>query len=334
MVDANELVSVIIPALNAAPTLHETLLSARSQSHAALEIIVVDDGSTDDTAAIAEAHARADRRVRVIRQANKGLPASRNVAIASSHGAYIAPLDADDLWRRDKIELQREALRRTGAALAYCWSAIIDLDSRIVHLDSRSEDEGDVVTALCRRNIVANGSAALVTRAAVEEVGGYDVRDELHGCEDYMFYFQIAERHPFVLVRDFLVGYRERPDGMSADFERMLTSHALCERECAERHPERKALFRANRTRLMRFMASRCYRSRDLRHAGVLVARMLREDPAGTLSNAADVALRQVGRALGARGRGQELIGTRFPVGTPRGGSFPVAPQPVRFAAD
>ncbi|MBV9526816.1 glycosyltransferase family A protein [Sphingomonas sp.] len=317
MTQVDDLVSVIIPAFNAAETLDETLRSARGQTHRNLEIIVVDDGSTDDTARIAGAHEASDPRVRLIRQQNKGLPATRNVGIDASQGAYIAPLDADDLWSADKTERQLAALRGSNAALAYCWSAIIDLDSRIVHLDSRAEADGDAVEALCSRNIVGNGSAPLITRAAVEEVGGYDTRKALHGCEDYMFYFRIAERHPYALIRDFLVGYRDRPGSMSASFDRMLSSHAACETAFAEGHPERRPLLRANRTRLTRFMASRAWRAGDVATAGRLVGQMLREDPGGTLANAADILGRKFKRVMGARGPGAELLGRRFAIGEP-----------------
>jgi glycosyltransferase involved in cell wall biosynthesis len=314
---ANDLVSVIIPAFNAAETLDETLRSARGQSHRNLEILVVDDGSSDGTASIADRHAYADPRVRLIRQENRGLPATRNIGIANSSGAYIAPLDADDLWRSDKIERQLHALNGSEAALAYCWNAIIDIDGRIVHLDSRSEEEGDVIDALCSRNIVGNGSAPLVTRAAAEEVGGYDERKGRYGCEDYIFYFRIAQRHPFALVRDFLVGYRDRPDSMSASFDRMLDAHAVCEVEFGEGHPQRQKLLRANRTRLTRFMASRSFRGGNHALAGKLVKRMVREDPLGTLVNAADVVARKVKRAAGQRGPGAELLGSQFVIGDP-----------------
>lgn len=314
---ASDLVSVIVPAYNAAATLDETLRSARSQTHRNIEIIVIDDGSTDNTSDIAQSHARADDRVQVIRQANKGLPATRNVGIANSRGAYIAPLDADDLWHPDKTKRQLDALRAADAAVAYSWNAIVDIDSRIIYLDSRSEAEGDVIRALCSRNIVGNGSNPLVTRAAADEVGGYDARDGLHGCEDYMFYFRIAERHPYALVREFLVGYRDRPDSMSASFDKMLSSHAICEAEFGEGHPERQRLLRGNRTRLTRFMASRCYRSGNMAGARKLLGQMVRDDPIGAMSNAVDVLVRKAKRAAGIHGRGAELLGTRFEIGDP-----------------
>ena len=109
------LVGVVVPAYNAAATLDETLRSVRAQTHRALEIIVVDDGSLDDTAAIARRHAAEDERVRVLCQANAGVAAARNAGWQSSRADLIAFIDADDLWAPTKIERQLQALARRCA---------------------------------------------------------------------------------------------------------------------------------------------------------------------------------------------------------------------------
>ena len=312
MTARNDLVSAIIPAFNAAATIDETLHSARGQTYPHIEIIVVDDCSADATAAIVERHRSEDPRVHLERQAaNRGPSAARNRAIALSRGAYIAPLDADDLWRADKLARQLEAFADPAVALVYSWYAIIDADSRIRFLDSRSEAEGDVVAALCERNFVGNGSAPLMTRAAVIEAGGYDER--LRGCEDYKLFFRIAERHRFALVREFLVGYRDRPDSLSSDFDVMLDAHARCEAEFGSGHPQRVAALRRNRTRLMRFMASRSYRGGEWATAARLLRRMGREDPLGTLANAVQIARKRWGRVHGNASARADLLGTRFP---------------------
>ncbi len=96
--------SIVVPAFNAAATLPETLDSLSAQSFGDFEIIVVDDGSTDGTAAVAEAHAKGDRRVRIVQQNNRGLAGARNTGIAHARGALIGFCDSDDRWMPDKLD--------------------------------------------------------------------------------------------------------------------------------------------------------------------------------------------------------------------------------------
>lgn len=99
-------VSVITPAFNAAATIGATIESVLSQTLNDWEMIVVNDGSTDDTGHIAESHAKSDSRIRVIHQENSGLSCARNAALSIAKGRYIAILDSDDLWLPRKLELQ------------------------------------------------------------------------------------------------------------------------------------------------------------------------------------------------------------------------------------
>src|SRR4051812_12704913 len=105
-----DLTSVIIPIYNAEQYIAETLLSALAQTHRNIEIIVVDDGSTDGSAAVVKLIAASDARVRLISQPNRGVAHARNCAIAEAQGEFIAPLDADDLWHPKKIERQIAAI--------------------------------------------------------------------------------------------------------------------------------------------------------------------------------------------------------------------------------
>jgi len=92
------LVSVIVPAYNAEAFIAQTLDSIISQTYQNIEILVVDDGSQDRTPEIVESFAQRDQRITLLRQANAGVAAARNLAIEKSNGEYIAPIDADDIW--------------------------------------------------------------------------------------------------------------------------------------------------------------------------------------------------------------------------------------------
>src|SRR5437764_1165613 len=103
---AEPLVSILVPAFNAEATLAETLQSALASSYANLELVLVDDGSADASAAIADRFARDDLRMRIFRQAHRGVSAALNFGLAQVRGDFVARLDADDLWHASKLAKQ------------------------------------------------------------------------------------------------------------------------------------------------------------------------------------------------------------------------------------
>jgi glycosyltransferase involved in cell wall biosynthesis len=245
------LVSVLIPAHNAARTIGETLVWAMAQSHRDLEIIVVDDGSTDATAEIVRKIARADPRIVLLQQANAGVAAARNTALARARGTYVAPLDADDLWHPDKIARQVRRLQQAGShvGLVYCWS--VDIDDASIITDRRLDldrFEGDVYAALVLTNFVGNASVPLIRKSEIEAVGGWDPelrRRQAQGCEDWQLYLRLAERTDYALEPAFLVGYRQAQQAMSRQVVSMLRSYRLVLAEARACHPDLPpALFR------------------------------------------------------------------------------------------
>src|SRR5262245_35299311 len=123
MNQSKALVSVIVPSYNASRYIRETLESVLGQTYSSFEVIVVDDGSTDETAAIVGDHSRRDSRIRLVSQSNAGVGAARNRGIAEASGEFIAPLDADDIWYPDKLQKQVASLQRHGTewGVGYCW---------------------------------------------------------------------------------------------------------------------------------------------------------------------------------------------------------------------
>lgn len=236
------LVSVLIPAYNAASTLGETLASVCGQTYRNLEIIIVDDGSSDDTAALAGRLSRNDPRIRLLRQDNAGVAAARNLALRHATGLLVAPLDADDLWHPTKIERQVRRLREApDAEVVYCWSIEIDPASRVIELRAdQDECEGDVYAALVLANFVGNSSVPLIRRDLAAAVGGWDPSlraRKAEGCEDWQFYLRLAARARFALEPAFLVGYRQSPNAMSRQLAAMRRSYNLVMQEAADRKP-------------------------------------------------------------------------------------------------
>jgi glycosyltransferase involved in cell wall biosynthesis len=242
------LVCVVVPAYNAAGTLDETLRSVRSQTHRALEIVVVDDGSLDDTGDVARRHASEDDRVRVLRQLNAGVAAARNAGWQSSQANLIAFIDADDLWAPTKIERQLQALEEAGpqVGLVYCWTARLREDGTILGYHGGVRHDGHALSTIVRSNYIGSGSNVLVRRQSLVEVGGFDTR--LHGagaqgCEDWLLSCLVAQKYHFACVPEYLVGYRFRHNGMSRNRMQMIRSHLLmCDRLLASRPDMRAAI--------------------------------------------------------------------------------------------
>lgn len=287
----------MVPMHNAAPFVARTLESIIAQSHADLEIVVVDDGSTDDSADIVRRFAADEPRVRLLAKENGGVAAARNYGAAATTASYIAFCDADDLWTSDKIERQLAcfAAGDDRIGLVYSWFARIDADDLILGYESASIEEGDVLSAICTRNLIGNGSSVLIRRHVFDQVGGYDtkLRDlNAEGCEDYDLYARVAARWDYGLVRDFLVGYRITDGNMSSNLSRMVRSRTICANRLISRHPDRASLIRYGHRRYMRWALRRALASDNKRAAVAIAGTMLRVEPLGNLLDLPSILLR------------------------------------------
>jgi len=274
------LVSVVIPTYNAEAHLSATLVSVINQTYGHLEILVVDDGSSDRSAEIVRDFMARDPRVSLLQQPNAGVAQARNYGIRMAGGSLIAPLDADDLWGPTKIE--RQVARFLEAddrlALVYTWSHNVDEDGRVMRLKgSRAEWEGDVFHQLIETNLVGNGSNPLMRRDRVLDAGGYDPKlraQGAEGCEDWKLYLRLAERYEFAVVRECLVGYRQTPGTMSRNLWAMKRSYDLLSDDLRRRHPELpERVWRRNASFFSVWLASR-----DTSLFGLL-GQALRADP-------------------------------------------------------
>ena len=230
--DYAPLVSVIIPAYNAEVFIERTIQSVLNQTYTNLEIIVIDDGSSDRTSQIVNTIAQQDSRLRLLQQPNSGVAAARNLGIAKSQGELIAPIDADDIWYPLNIEKQVAMMGKADSSvgLVYSWSVDIDEDDLLQGGFHMSHLQGNVYEALVYRNFIGNASAILIRRACLEKVGGYDPnlkKQNAQGCEDWDIYLRIAKFYQFRVVPEFLVGYRQLIGSMSTNYMAMAKSHLL-----------------------------------------------------------------------------------------------------------
>jgi len=242
LVVTDPLYSVIMPAFNATETIEAAIRSALLQSIDDLEIVVVDDGSRDDTLARAKALAREDTRVRVSSQQNAGPSAARNRAFAEARGELIAFLDADDLLFPEYLERMGSALRgHPGAGFAYTDAWVIDHASGRVRRTSAmvnqnppirpATDATTLLRELLRRNFVF--VSTVVFREALERAGGW--RDSLSAAEDYELWLRIAASgYTAVPVAGRLALHREIAGSNSDDLPRQLRSMSEVYRSVAE----------------------------------------------------------------------------------------------------
>lgn len=277
------LVSVIIPAYNAERFIERTLHSVFEQTYQNLEIIVVDDGSTDSTASIIEQMACGDDRITLIQQENQGVVAARNHAISRAQGRYVAPLDNDDIWLPRKIERQVRAMEAAGerAGFAYTWWIALDEEDRITGSSNRWRLSGDIFAPLLFDNFIGNASIPLIRRAALEQTGYYE---EL-GCEDYDLTLRLAAEFDVVAVPYFLTGYRHVTGGLSSYHNRNGRAFDSMLAKLRRRYPDLPdRLFNWSRSRFYQHLTAVSYNLGDFRGALQWGLRAIRWDPLAILS--------------------------------------------------
>lgn len=204
-------VSVVIPAYNASRFLPRCLESVFSQTLLPQEIIVVDDGSTDDTAELAKRLGAT-----VVSRSNGGLSAARNTGIQNSSSDWIALLDADDLWHPDKLRRQAE---RIGSGTVLVYTGIRVFDDNGVRQTCLATEPSYARRVLRFLNPITP-STVLARREALLRNDGF--REDIRACEDWDMWVRLLRLGEFEAVRDALTDYYVHPSSMSADPRRML----------------------------------------------------------------------------------------------------------------
>jgi glycosyltransferase involved in cell wall biosynthesis len=215
-------VSIICPTFNGATRgyLREAIESVLAQSFEGYELIIVDDGSADDTKKVCEPYL-VDSRVHYTFQQNGGPAKARNTGIKASSGAFVCFLDDDDIWKPNKLQRQVQFIdnqlsnfRNWG--MVCTWAALIDAQGNIIGYRGHRQ-EGAIYKSLLFENIIDATSSVLVKREVFDKVGLFD--EVFKQCEDWDMWLRIAKNYYIYHVKEYLVQYREHKGRLSSSNE-------------------------------------------------------------------------------------------------------------------
>lgn len=225
MTDTTPLVSVILPTYNCANFLPASIGSILSQTYHSYEIIVIDDGSTDNTKEVLVPFIQ--RITYINLEQNKGLPAARNVGIRSAQGKYIAFIDADDLWMPEKLQTDIEYFGKyQDAGMVYSLHTNIDAEGCV--LDGALKKRlpaGNIFNQLFSEQNFIIASSVIVRKEVFETTGLFD--EQLFNCQDWDMWLRIAFYFKVAGINKPLVKYRHNPHSLSKNRDSVLKYQKL-----------------------------------------------------------------------------------------------------------
>ncbi len=193
------LISVVIPTYNRSETLKRTLASVLNQSRPCDEIIVVDDGSNDNTQELLHTHYP---QVNIVYQSNQGVSAARNNGIKQAKGNWLCLLDSDDSWQPDKLERQIEALSRNSEYKICHTNETWYRHGKLLNQQKKHEKRGGLIFQHCLPLCVISPSSVMIKKEIIDNVGLFD--ETLPACEDYDMWLRITCKYPVLFLDEAL----------------------------------------------------------------------------------------------------------------------------------
>lgn len=236
--NSNKLISVIIPSYNSGKYLEKALKSVIKQSYKNLEIIIINDGSTDNTEEIVKNWQKKDKRIRYLEhKKNLGLSAARNNAIKIAKGEYFALLDADDVWLAQKIEIQLQKALRENADLVFSNWYFWEPEKEILKIFSSTPIKKfeNLFYLFIKKNL-GSPSTALIKKSNLAKIGLFN--ENLKSSEDYDLWLRfILNGMKIVFCEEPLAYIRQHSNQMSHNLYRMRITRLLIFKEIIKTHP-------------------------------------------------------------------------------------------------
>ncbi len=304
------LVSVIVPVYNVEAYITTTLQSVLAQTFTDFEVLVVDDGSGDQSIELVKQFT--DRRIKVIQQANRGLAGARNTGIRNAQGEYLAFLDSDDLWLPEKLAKHVQHLQQNPqVGVSFCRSSFIDDAGNPLGIHQMPKLTEITIEHLLCRNPIGNGSVPVIRREVFEAIAFSQNRygseesfyfdEDFRSSEDIECWVRIMAQTDWQIegIPEALTLYRVNNQGLSANVDKQFESWLRMLDKTAGYAPELIATWGAKaKAYQYRYLARRAVRSQDIDRAFDLICSALQthwqiitEEPRRTLLTVAAVAL-------------------------------------------
>lgn len=217
-------VTVVVPTHNRRQLVAQAIHSILHQKGVSLELVVVDDGSTDGTGTWLDGIATADSRIKVVHHERpRFISSARNAGIAKASGRWVAFCDDDDLWAPDKLSSQLAALRACSAR--WGCAGVVVVDERLEIVGHHNVKGGEILSRLLEVNTIPTGSSVIAELSLIREIGGFD--PVLRGSEDWDVWIKLGQHSPLAAVDRPLIAYRLGAQSLSMDVNRMRTGRSI-----------------------------------------------------------------------------------------------------------
>lgn len=274
-------VSVIVPAYNISKYILDALQSIKKQTYKNYEVLIIDDGSLDETPSIVEDFCKSNQQFKLLKKANGGLSSARNYGIDHAKGQYIALLDGDDIYSKDKLANHVAHLDNDPSiGVVYSASKAIRDDGKpTFFILSGKPLYKDLLTSLLCKNFIGHGSNGVFRRCLIDEVGNFD--ESLPSSEDLDFWLRVAStrRWKFYREKAILSYYRVRPSGLSFNISRMKDCNERVISMALERAPKLvNPILPKAYAYMFRYLARLSFTSGDIPQAREYINKSLSQD--------------------------------------------------------